>query len=284
MFSLNSVLFIIPRQSLEETNPARRPPSTACWRILTTSLWPAPTPWGRQAHQPQTREPPAVVQAIGKKTAFSPSRSIPANLTPLLTMRLKSTEKRVSMEMIWTRFIKAATLPGKMGTYWRCNMGRPIILRCRLCSPTEPGFLQIIMHTWTHWANPASTVTSSGASREPRAAPLWIIRSSSYLLELQGPSLDDYDRRPKSSYLCQTSPQPAMRQRSRSGSGLQEPMMPFGESAFKTHPQGHSYSSYTYPRLSEPTVCVPKVTFTASLPPACGTSTRCAPTTLLFAF
>lgn len=187
MFSLNSVLFIIPRQSLEETNPARRPPSTACWRILTTSLWPAPTPWGRKAHPPQTREPPAVVQAIGKKTAFSPSRSIPANLTPLLTMRLKSTEKRVSMEMIWTRFIKAATLPGKMGTYWRCNMGRPIILRCRLCSPTEPGFLQIIMHTWTHWANPASTVTSSGASREPRAAPLWIIRSSSYLLELQGP-------------------------------------------------------------------------------------------------
>ncbi|TKC38413.1 hypothetical protein EI555_021222, partial [Monodon monoceros] len=76
-----------------------------------------------------------------------------------------------------------------------------------------------------------------------------------------GPSLDDYDRRPKSSYLSQTSPQPAMRQRSRSGSGLQEPMMPFGASAFKTHPQGHSYSSYTYPRLSEPTMCIPKVDY-----------------------
>ncbi|XP_006499571.1 serine/threonine-protein kinase PAK 5 isoform X1 [Mus musculus] len=76
-----------------------------------------------------------------------------------------------------------------------------------------------------------------------------------------GPSLDDYDRRPKSSYLHQTSPQPAMRQRSKSGSGLQEPMMPFGASAFKTHPQGHSYNSYTYPRLSEPTMCIPKVDY-----------------------
>ncbi|XP_010636315.1 serine/threonine-protein kinase PAK 5 [Fukomys damarensis] len=73
--------------------------------------------------------------------------------------------------------------------------------------------------------------------------------------------LDDYDRRPKSSYLTQTSPQPAMRQRSKSGSGLQEPLMPFGASAFKTHPQGHSYSSYTYPRLSEPSMCIPKVDY-----------------------
>nr|XP_045013134.1 serine/threonine-protein kinase PAK 5 isoform X2 [Jaculus jaculus] len=76
-----------------------------------------------------------------------------------------------------------------------------------------------------------------------------------------GPSLDDFDRRPKSSYLHQTSPQPAMRQRSKSGSGLQEPTMPFGASAFKTHPQGHSYNSYTYPRLSEPTMCIPKVDY-----------------------
>lgn len=100
---------------------------------------------------------------------------------------------------------------------------------------------------------PSRTAGTSGCSKE----------SLAYSESEWGPSLDDYDRRPKSSYLCQTSPQPAMRQRSRSGSGLQEPMMPFGESAFKTHPQGHSYSSYTYPRLSEPTVCVPKVTFTA---------------------
>ncbi|KAM6163033.1 serine/threonine-protein kinase PAK 5 [Rhynchocyon petersi] len=76
-----------------------------------------------------------------------------------------------------------------------------------------------------------------------------------------GPSPDDFDRRPKSSYLHQTSPQPTMRQRSRSGSGLQEPMVPFGASAFKTHPQGHSYSSYTYPRLSEPAACIPKVDY-----------------------
>ncbi|XP_057636802.1 serine/threonine-protein kinase PAK 5 [Chionomys nivalis] len=76
-----------------------------------------------------------------------------------------------------------------------------------------------------------------------------------------GPSFDEYDRRPKSSYLHQTSPQPAMRQRSKSGSGLQEPMMPFGASAFKTHSQGHSYNSYTYPRLSEPTMCIPKVDY-----------------------
>uniref|UniRef100_A0A8C2P1X4 non-specific serine/threonine protein kinase n=1 Tax=Capra hircus TaxID=9925 RepID=A0A8C2P1X4_CAPHI len=98
---------------------------------------------------------------------------------------------------------------------------------------------------------PSRTAGTSGCSKE----------SLAYSESEWGPSLDDYDRRPKSSHLCQTSPQPAMRQRSRSGSGLQEPMMPFGESAFKTHPQGHSYSSYTYPRLSEPAVCVPKVDY-----------------------
>ncbi|XP_051510558.1 serine/threonine-protein kinase PAK 5 isoform X3 [Myxocyprinus asiaticus] len=63
---------------------------------------------------------------------------------------------------------------------------------------------------------------------------------------------DDYDKRPKSSYISQTSPQPAIRQRSRSGSGLQEPSLPYGISAFKAAPQG-PYSSYTYPRLSENT-------------------------------
>ncbi|XP_016304352.1 serine/threonine-protein kinase PAK 5 isoform X2 [Sinocyclocheilus anshuiensis] len=63
---------------------------------------------------------------------------------------------------------------------------------------------------------------------------------------------DDYDKRPKSSYIRQTSPQPAIRQRSRSGSGLQEPSLPYGISAFKAAPQG-PYSSYTYPRLSENT-------------------------------
>lgn len=72
---------------------------------------------------------------------------------------------------------------------------------------------------------------------------------------------DDYDKRPKSSYVNQTSPQPAMRQRSRSGSGLQEPIMPYGASAFKSHQQGHSYSSYTYPRLSETATGIPKVNF-----------------------
>uniref|UniRef100_A0A8D0SPG9 non-specific serine/threonine protein kinase n=1 Tax=Sus scrofa TaxID=9823 RepID=A0A8D0SPG9_PIG len=96
---------------------------------------------------------------------------------------------------------------------------------------------------------PSRTAGTSGCSKE----------SLAYSESEWGPSLEDYDRRPKSSYLSQTSPQPAMRQRSRSGSGLQEPTMPFGASAFKTHSQGHSYSSYTYPRLSEPTMCIPKV-------------------------
>uniref|UniRef100_A0A670HQU0 non-specific serine/threonine protein kinase n=2 Tax=Podarcis muralis TaxID=64176 RepID=A0A670HQU0_PODMU len=72
---------------------------------------------------------------------------------------------------------------------------------------------------------------------------------------------DDYDKRPKSSYVNQTSPQPAMRQRSRSGSGLQEPIMPYGASAFKSHQQGHSYSSYTYPRLSETAAGIPKLDY-----------------------
>ncbi|KAI1897734.1 hypothetical protein AGOR_G00086330 [Albula goreensis] len=63
---------------------------------------------------------------------------------------------------------------------------------------------------------------------------------------------EDYEKRPKSSYVTQTqsSPQPAIRQRSRSGSGLQEPNPPYPASAFKSTQQGH-YSSYTYPRLSE---------------------------------
>ena len=65
------------------------------------------------------------------------------------------------------------------------------------------------------------------------------------------------DKRPKSSYVGQTSPTPAIRQRSRSGSGLQEPgVLPsaYGagaSSALRNPPQAHPYSSYTYPRLSE---------------------------------
>uniref|UniRef100_A0A8C2SPQ2 non-specific serine/threonine protein kinase n=1 Tax=Coturnix japonica TaxID=93934 RepID=A0A8C2SPQ2_COTJA len=73
------------------------------------------------------------------------------------------------------------------------------------------------------------------------------------------PAKDDYDKRPKSSYVDPASPQPTMRQRSRSGSGLQEPAMPYGASAFKAHQQGHSYSSYTYPRLSETAAGISKM-------------------------
>uniref|UniRef100_A0A3Q3MBG8 non-specific serine/threonine protein kinase n=1 Tax=Mastacembelus armatus TaxID=205130 RepID=A0A3Q3MBG8_9TELE len=63
---------------------------------------------------------------------------------------------------------------------------------------------------------------------------------------------DEYEKRPKSSYVTQTSPTPAIRQRSRSGSGLQEPNVPYAASGlFKNPPQAHAYSSYTYPRLSE---------------------------------
>jgi len=62
---------------------------------------------------------------------------------------------------------------------------------------------------------------------------------------------DEYEKRPKSSYVAQTSPTPAIRQRSRSGSGLQEPNVPYAASGFKNPSQAHPYSSYTYPRLSE---------------------------------
>lgn len=79
-----------------------------------------------------------------------------------------------------------------------------------------------------------------------------------------GPGKDDYEKRPKSSYVNQASPQPTMRQRSRSGSGLQEPVMPYGASAFKSNQQGHSYSSYTYPRLSETAAGIPKVKLTSA--------------------
>ncbi|KAM9553850.1 serine/threonine-protein kinase PAK 5-like isoform 2-T2 [Salvelinus alpinus] len=67
-----------------------------------------------------------------------------------------------------------------------------------------------------------------------------------------GVSRDEYEKRPKSSYVRQNSPTPAIRQRSRSGSGLQEPNVPHRASGvFKSPPQTHPYSSYTYPRLSE---------------------------------
>ncbi|KAM4041746.1 serine/threonine-protein kinase PAK 5 isoform 2-T2 [Anomaloglossus baeobatrachus] len=75
----------------------------------------------------------------------------------------------------------------------------------------------------------------------------------------EGLPKDDYDKRPKSSYVTQTSPQPAIRQRSRSGSGLQEPVIPYG--ALKTNQQGHSFASYTYPRLSETAACIPKADY-----------------------
>ncbi|XP_039594491.1 serine/threonine-protein kinase PAK 5 isoform X3 [Polypterus senegalus] len=78
-----------------------------------------------------------------------------------------------------------------------------------------------------------------------------------------GPPREDYEKRPKSSYVSQTSPQPAIRQRSRSGSGLQEPSLPYGMGAFKSTQQGHCYSSYTYPRLSETVISsgVPKTDY-----------------------
>lgn len=65
------------------------------------------------------------------------------------------------------------------------------------------------------------------------------------------PPREDYEKRPKSSYVSQSSPQPAIRQRSRSGSGLQEPNPPYTTSAFRSTQHGPPYSSYTYPRLAE---------------------------------
>ncbi|XP_075719185.1 serine/threonine-protein kinase PAK 5 isoform X2 [Rhinoderma darwinii] len=90
-----------------------------------------------------------------------------------------------------------------------------------------------------------------------------------------GLSKDEYDKRPKSSYVTQTSPQPAIRQRSRSGSGLQEPVIAYG--ALKTNQQGHSFPSYTYPRLSETAACIPKADYDLSQvslsPPLTGSDT-----------
>ncbi|KAE8600900.1 hypothetical protein XENTR_v10013446 [Xenopus tropicalis] len=82
----------------------------------------------------------------------------------------------------------------------------------------------------------------------------------------EGLPKDDYDKRPKSSYITQTSPQPAMRQRSRSGSGLQEPIIPYGAGVMKTNQQGHPFSSYTYPRLSETGGCIPKADYDRAQP------------------
>ncbi|XP_043912576.1 serine/threonine-protein kinase PAK 5 isoform X2 [Protopterus annectens] len=78
-----------------------------------------------------------------------------------------------------------------------------------------------------------------------------------------GPAREDHDKRPKSSYLTQANSQPAIRQRSKSGSGLQEASPSHVASAFKSNYQGHSYSSYTYPRLSESVTatCSPKADY-----------------------
>ncbi|XP_055494911.1 serine/threonine-protein kinase PAK 5 isoform X1 [Leucoraja erinacea] len=111
-----------------------------------------------------------------------------------------------------------------------------------------------------HRRHPQSTPSRTASQRE---APTEKLEYKEKDLGPE-PQREDVDKRPKSSYVTPTSPQPAMRQRSKSGSGLQEPSMLHAASAFKsTRPTGHSYSSYTYPRLSETTAvsCIPKVDY-----------------------
>ncbi|XP_029449378.1 serine/threonine-protein kinase PAK 5 isoform X3 [Rhinatrema bivittatum] len=122
---------------------------------------------------------------------------------------------------------------------------------------------------------PSRTVMLSESSRERLEYSEWE----------NGPPKDDYDKRPMSSYVIPTSPQPAIRQRSQSGSGLQEPIIPYGAGVFKMSMQGHSYSSYTYPRLSETAACIPKMDYDraqkAISPPLSGSDTYPRGTTKL---
>ncbi|KAJ8387855.1 hypothetical protein AAFF_G00150040 [Aldrovandia affinis] len=68
-----------------------------------------------------------------------------------------------------------------------------------------------------------------------------------------GPPAESYRRRPNSSYFTESSPpQPSSRQRSHSGSGLQELDSPCGGSPYRSTPDGHPYSAHTHPCLSEP--------------------------------
>ncbi|KAI1895917.1 hypothetical protein AGOR_G00111710 [Albula goreensis] len=66
-----------------------------------------------------------------------------------------------------------------------------------------------------------------------------------------GPLLENHKKRPNSSYFTESSPQPASRQRSRSGSGLQELEPPYAVSPYRSTPDGRAYSSHTHPCLSE---------------------------------
>ncbi|KAJ8341768.1 hypothetical protein SKAU_G00340590 [Synaphobranchus kaupii] len=68
-----------------------------------------------------------------------------------------------------------------------------------------------------------------------------------------GLPLDNHKKRPNSSYFTEGSPQPTARQRSRSGSGLQELDSPCAVSPYRSTPSGPAYSSHTHPCFSETT-------------------------------
>ncbi|XP_030052182.1 serine/threonine-protein kinase PAK 5 isoform X1 [Microcaecilia unicolor] len=147
-------------------------------------------------------------------------------------------------------------------------------------------------HSGLKWEYQRVPLGSSLEYREPfQCIPsrnVILSESSKERLEYEwenGPPKDDYDKRPMSSYIMQTSPQPTIRQRSQSGSGLQEPVIPYGAGAFKMNMQGYSYSSYTYPRLSETAACIPKVDYDraqkAISPPLSGSDTYPRGTTKL---
>uniref|UniRef100_A0A4W5K0E1 non-specific serine/threonine protein kinase n=1 Tax=Hucho hucho TaxID=62062 RepID=A0A4W5K0E1_9TELE len=62
-----------------------------------------------------------------------------------------------------------------------------------------------------------------------------------------GVSRDEYEKRPKSSYVRQTSPTPAIRQRSRSGSGPQEPNGPYRAIINQISPPSLLQGAYSQP-------------------------------------
>lgn len=176
MFSLNSVPFIIPRQSLEETNLCKE---TSINGLLEDSdnisrdPLQLPEEGGKQP-PPQTREPPAGSRPREKKRLSHLSRISWPDTTADYASE-KAREKSLYGDDL-ERFIKAATFARQNGHVLKMHTWGGLLSWDAAFvvwqSPVSADY-----HWWhlTHWANPAKKVTSSGASRRARQLPSGLI-------------------------------------------------------------------------------------------------------------
>lgn len=161
----------IPRLLFEGTSLERILQSTACWRSLTTSQWHDPTPCGRKALPPTTKEMQTTCPGTRRKMATSHIPSTPVSQTPQQTMSWRNTETRLCTGRSWTGTTRAATPPSRTGTWWRWRPGTSITRKWHPCSQTCPGSSQITTPTWraspSRWNTAASNWSTSGSPADP---------------------------------------------------------------------------------------------------------------------